>query len=137
MKRYNNCENVLLNARACAEAVIVKMRKEGKENCDVSQADMQHFASSSNCTISKFKKDFVKSRQWVNLHSSTAYFNTYGKFPNKMKLSDALSGTDCMIKRAFDVRQSPIIFTLLEQPNESNIQQDDMQPFLEPALISI
>ena len=61
MKRYNNCENVLLNARACAEAVIANMRKEGKENCDVSQADMQHFASSRNCTISKLK-DFVKPR---------------------------------------------------------------------------
>ena len=112
-----------------------KREKGGKENCDVSQADMQHFAS-SNCTISKLK-DFVKSRQWVSLHSSTAYFNTYGKFPNKMKLSDALSGTDCMIKRAFDVRQSPIIFTPLEHPNESNIQQDDLQPFLEPTVISI
>ena len=136
MKRYNNCENVLLNARACAEAVIANMRKEGKENCDVSQADMQHFASSSNRTISKLR-DFVKPRQWVNLHSSTAYFNTCGKFPNKINLSDALSDTDCIIKRAFDVRQSPIIFTLLEQPNESNIQQDDMQPFLESTVISI
>ena len=36
MKCYNNCENVLLNARACAEAVIANMRKEGKENCDIS-----------------------------------------------------------------------------------------------------
>ena len=58
MKRYKNCDNVLLNARACAREVIAKMRKEGKENCDVSQADMQHFASSI-CTISKLK-DFVK-----------------------------------------------------------------------------
>ena len=107
-----------------------KHEKGGKENCDVSQPDMQHFAS-SNCTILKLK-DFFKSRQWVNLHSSTAYFNTCGKFPNKINLSDALSDTDCIIKRAFDVRQSPIIFLtlVLEHPNESDIQQDDMQPFL-------
>ena len=62
-KRYNNCENVLLHARACAEAVIANMRKDGKEN--VSQADMQQF-SSSNCTISKLK-DFVKSHRTLKV----------------------------------------------------------------------
>ena len=31
LKCYNNWENVLLNARACAEVVIANMRKEGKK----------------------------------------------------------------------------------------------------------
>ena len=132
---FKKGEQVTKNARACEEIVIGNMRKDRLENCDISHSELKHFASNT-CTAEKLK-DFIKVRSWPDLNSNGAYFKTFGignKFPNRMKLTEALAGTDCLIKRAFDVRLNSMIMIPPAEPNYNFLLPDELTPWQGPTL---
>ena len=114
-KLYDKAKEIERSGKQCESIVLTEMANSGIQNARIEEAEVCHFAS-KKCVSVKLV-DFIKLRSWENISSGT----TYGKFPNKMKLSDALQGQDCLIKRAFDVRKMPLIFKCPEEPREPEL----------------
>ena len=135
MAHFVRGEKVFNNARLCEEIVIGNMKKDGLQNCLLSESQMKHFAS-NNCTAEKLR-DFIKCRSWSDLNTTAPYFQRFGignKFPNRMKITEALAGIDCLITRAFNVRLSPITLIPPAKPNEDYLLPESYNPWEGPTV---